>query len=25
VINTVRELNGGDLDDDMAVVALSHG
>jgi serine phosphatase RsbU (regulator of sigma subunit) len=25
VINEVRELNGGDLDDDMAVVALSHG
>lgn len=25
VINAVRELNGGDLDDDMAVVALSHG
>ncbi|MFC4855307.1 PP2C family protein-serine/threonine phosphatase [Actinophytocola glycyrrhizae] len=25
VINTVRELNGGDLDDDMAVVALSNG
>jgi serine phosphatase RsbU (regulator of sigma subunit) len=25
VISAVRELNGGDLDDDMAVVALSHG
>lgn len=25
VISVVRELNGGDLDDDMAVVALSHG
>ncbi|MFI7675808.1 PP2C family protein-serine/threonine phosphatase [Actinophytocola sp. NPDC049390] len=25
VINQVRELNGGDLDDDLAVVALSHG
>jgi serine phosphatase RsbU (regulator of sigma subunit) len=25
VINAVRELNGGDLDDDMAVVAVSHG
>jgi serine phosphatase RsbU (regulator of sigma subunit) len=25
VIATVRQLNGGDLDDDMAVVALSHG
>jgi serine phosphatase RsbU (regulator of sigma subunit) len=25
VINAVRELNGGDLDDDMAVVALSYG
>jgi len=25
VIDAVRELNGGDLDDDMAVVALSHG
>lgn len=25
VITAVRELNGGDLDDDMAVVALSHG
>jgi serine phosphatase RsbU (regulator of sigma subunit) len=25
VINTARDLNGGDLDDDMAVVALSHG
>jgi serine phosphatase RsbU (regulator of sigma subunit) len=25
VINAVRDLNGGDLDDDMAVVALSHG
>ncbi len=25
VINQVRELNGADLDDDLAVVALSHG
>lgn len=25
VISAVRELNGGELDDDMAVVALSHG
>jgi serine phosphatase RsbU (regulator of sigma subunit) len=25
VINAVRQLNGGDLDDDMAVVAISHG
>lgn len=25
VINAVRDLNGGDLDDDMAVVAISHG
>jgi serine phosphatase RsbU (regulator of sigma subunit) len=25
VINSVRELNGGDLDDDMAVVTLSNG
>jgi serine phosphatase RsbU (regulator of sigma subunit) len=25
VIDTVRDLNGGDLDDDMAVVAISHG
>jgi serine phosphatase RsbU (regulator of sigma subunit) len=25
VISAVRALNGGDLDDDMAVVALSHG
>jgi serine phosphatase RsbU (regulator of sigma subunit) len=25
VIGSVRELNGGDLDDDLAVVALSHG
>jgi serine phosphatase RsbU (regulator of sigma subunit) len=25
VISDVRDLNGGALDDDMAVVALSHG
>jgi serine phosphatase RsbU (regulator of sigma subunit) len=25
VINAARDLNGGDLDDDMAVVAISHG
>jgi serine phosphatase RsbU (regulator of sigma subunit) len=25
VISAVRDLNGGDLDDDMAVVAISHG
>jgi serine phosphatase RsbU (regulator of sigma subunit) len=25
VINAVRDLNGGDLEDDMAVVAISHG